>query len=153
MASQPVVHGTQARRRQRGLTIVETLIAATILAVGIVSLTNLLGASARLNQSGREKEAALAALGTQVAALQSADFDDLAALDGADFAAGAATEGSGLLLRPPAGDADLQAGEIAVTAPTGEPLRLLELVVSVTWQGANGVHTLARRVRRSRLGS
>ncbi len=137
----------------RGLTIVETLIASSLLAVGIASLTSLVGASARLQQSGREKAVALTALSTQIAAVESTDFDALAALDGHDFVVGSATEGHGLLLRPPATDLDLQAGEIAVTAPTGAPERLLELAVSVTWQGASGVHSLARRVRRSRSGS
>lgn len=132
------------------MTIVESMIASALLAIGIASLTNVSAATARLQQAGRLKSAALRALDTRIAMVQSTAFANLQGLDGTGF--DVADVVGGVTLSTVPGDDDGDVGAIRVTAPTGDASRLLEVEITVAWQGGNGPCTLVRRVRRSRIG-
>ena len=142
------------RRRRRGFTIIEAMVASAVLAVGVVSLTGVAANSVRLHQAGQNKATALRGLEAQVATVQSTAFAGLQALDGSTFDADASIVvsttaqygGQTYSVDTPA------TGSISVTAPTGIAAELLEVTVALTWQGMNGVNTMQRRVRRSRLG-
>ncbi len=145
------------RARCRGLSLLETVVASAILAVGVSSLTNVAATSARLHQSGQQKNAALRSLDAQLATIESTDFAGLAALDGQTFVvdpAAAPWSNSGDSSGSTEGGtvAESATGAIAVTAPTGNAGELVEVAVALTWQGLSGPQTMVRRLRRSRLG-
>ncbi len=140
-------------RARRGLTLVETVCAATVLTVAVLGLSQVALTSSELRESGAQKAAATRAVQQQLAQVQASDFATLLAtwndtafdvvLDGATHAG----------LRPQAGDVDGRAGRVVVTAPTGQPGELLEVLVRVDWVGANGPQSVARTLRVSRIGS
>ncbi len=138
-------------RQQRGLTIVETMVAAAILAIGISSLASVAGTSARLHQAGVQKAAALRGLDTEIATIQGASFATISTYNGAtfDIRVDGNTHNA---LAALASDADHHVGGVSVTAPTGNAAELVEVAVSVNWVGTNGNCSLVRRFRRSRLG-
>jgi hypothetical protein len=142
-----------ATRARRGLTLIETVCAATVLTVAVLGLSQVALTSNELRESGATKAAALRAVQQQVAQVQATDFAALLATwDGAAFDVlldGATHAG----LVPQANDADGRAGSVVVTAPTGQPGELLEVLVRVDWAGANGPQSVARRLRVSRIGS
>ena len=147
------------RVRCRGLSLLETVVATAILAVGVASLTSVAATSARLHQSGQQKNAALRSLDAQLATIESTAFTGLAALDGQTFvvdpAAAPSSSGGSDGRHPTQGgttSGEPATGAIAVSAPTGDAGELVEVAVTLTWQGMNGPQTMVRRLRRSRLG-
>ncbi len=145
------------RARCRGLSLLETVVASAILAVGVASLTSVAATSARLHQSGQQKNAALRSLDAQLATIESTAFAGLGALDGQTFVvdpAAAPSSSGGDPRESTQGGTTVEpaTGAIAVTAPTGDAGELVEVAVSLTWQGMNGPQTMVRRLRRSRLG-
>jgi hypothetical protein len=146
--------GTGTRRRARaGITLIETVVAAAILAVAIAGLTNLSATSAALHQTGVEKEAAVRAAERELAEIVASDFPTIpAAWNNVGFTVG--LEGhAGNALRAPPGDADGLPGNVQITAPTGQPDQLVDILVTVEWISPHGPETLARRMRLSRIGS
>jgi len=162
MSTTPPTTGSTALRAQRrsaqvrsrrGLTLVETVCAATVLTVAVLGLSQVALTSSDLRESGAQKAAAMRAVQEQLAQVQATDFALLLATwnDTAfDVVLGGATHAG---LRPQAGDVDGRSGRVLVTAPTGQPGELLEVLVRVDWAGANGPQSVARTLRVSRIGS
>jgi hypothetical protein len=149
---------TKRARGQRGMSILETTVASVILSVGVVSLTSVAATSARLHQAGVQKAAALKSLEAEIATIESTEFADLQALDGTSFEVDesvAPSSGCDDCYGYPGGNGGQAepAGAIGVSAPTGDADELLEVTLTLTWQGMNGTQTMTRRIRRSRLGS
>jgi hypothetical protein len=139
-------------RRCAGITLIETICAAAILAVAISGLTNLSAASAALHQTGLQKELAVRVAERELATIVSADWADVPTFDGNDFAV--AFEGYGTpALRALPGDADQLPGSVQILAPTGLPAELVEIIVRVDWISPHGPQSLQRRMRLSRIGS
>lgn len=139
------------RHRTRGITLVEAMVASAVLAVGVVSLTSVAANSVRLHQAGEKKSAAIRSLEAQIATIESTPFAGLAALDAATFDLDGAIAAEGGYPQGGVG-AGAISGVVSVDAPTGDPTALLEITVSLTWQGMSGPVVMTRRIRRSALG-
>ena len=144
---------TRKQRARAGITLVETVISAAILAVAIAGLTNLSATSAALHQTGVEKDAAVRAAERELSEIIASDFPTIPATwNNAGFNVGLEGE-VGNALRAPPGDFDGLPGNVQITAPTGNPAALLDILVTVEWISPHGPEVLARRMRLSRLGS
>lgn len=141
------------RRRERGLTLIETVCAAVVLALAILGLSQVALSANAMQQSGVQKAAALREVERQLATIQSSDFTTIVATyDGAGF--GVILDGATAEALPAlANDADGRPGLVTVTAPTGDPDALLEVRVRIDWQGRNGPQSVGRTLRLSRVGS
>ncbi len=151
----PLLPLRRRRRRSRGITLVEAMVASAILAVGVVSLTSVAANSVRLHQAGEKKTAALRSLEAQIATIESTPFANLAALDAVTFevdGAIAVNAGDDSGYSQGGGAAGAVSGVVAVDAPTGDASALLEITISLTWQGMSGPVVMTRRIRRSALG-
>jgi hypothetical protein len=141
------------RRREGGLTLIETVCAAVVLALAILGLSRVALSANEMQQSGVQKAAALREVERQLATVQSSDFASIVAtFDGTGFGVildGAAAEA----LTAVPNDADGRPGLVTVTAPTGDPDALLEVQVRIDWLGRNGPQSVARTLRLSRVGS
>jgi len=147
--------GTRNRPRRAcaGITLVETVVAAAILAVAIAGLTNLSATSAALHQTGVEKDAAVRAAERELSEIVASDFPTIPALWN-NFGFNVGLEGqAGNALRAPPGDFDGMPGNVQITAPTGQPSELVDILVTVEWISPHGPETLSRRMRLSRIGS
>ena len=134
------------------MSLIETICAAAILAVGISGLTNLSAASAAMHQTGVEKELAVRIAERQLATIVATDFLNIPAFDNTGFAC--AFDGYAVAaLRAVPGDADGLAGYVRILAPTGNAAELVEIVVRIDWVSPHGPQTLERRMRLSRIGS
>lgn len=90
----------RARRAERGLTLVEVVVALALLAIAASILAGSLAASLRASTFARERSIALAAAESQletVLGLGSASVTDLLAFDGTTFDAGDLKPITGLL--------------------------------------------------------
>jgi hypothetical protein len=137
------------------MTLIEAMVASAILAVGVVSLTGVAANSVRLHQAGEKKAAALRTLEAQISTIESTPFVNLVALDASTFevddSIAVDAGGSGSSQGGGVGGGTIS-GVIAVDAPTGDASALLEVTISLTWQGMSGPVVMTRRIRRSALG-
>jgi hypothetical protein len=135
------------------MSLVETSCAAAILALAIAGLTNVAATSASLHKLGVQKAAAVRAVERQMAAVVASNFATLPATwNNVGFTAGLEGE-AGAALQAVKGDADGLPGSIVVSAPTGKPTELLEILVRVDWQAPHGPAGVSRRLLISRIGT
>jgi len=99
----------------------------------------------------REEVGGDRSLEAQIATIESTPFAGLAALDAATFDLDGAIAAEGGYPQGGVG-AGAISGVVSVDAPTGDPTALLEITVSLTWQGMSGPVVMTRRIRRSALG-
>lgn len=152
---------SHARRRggrprgatRAGFATLETLCAATLLLIAVLTLAQVSAATGRLHQQGREKSAALHAIEREFAAIENTAFTAIVPnWNGVGFRVTAPPmPGDALHAQP--GDADGLPGQVLVTAPNGDPNRLIEVTVRVSWQGVAGNQNLQRTIRLSAVGT
>ena len=123
--------------------------------VGVISLAQVALTIRSLKRADGEKAIAVAALEAELQAIESTPFRDLLAThQGRGFTVileGAATPA----LRALPGDADGLPGLVTVDVPDppDDASQLLELAVSLEWQGSFGPRRLIRRIRIARSGA
>jgi prepilin-type N-terminal cleavage/methylation domain-containing protein len=145
----------QARRprRDHGMTLIEVMIAATILTTAVLGLSVVSVTTNELRATGQEKAAAMHAIERELSAVEATNFATIIAThNGRGFSVTLPGEVN-TALRAVKGDADGLPGIISVTAPTGDPAHLLEIRVRILWQGRSGPQQLSRTFRLSSLGS
>lgn len=150
-----MVHDCIARKRRRsgGFTLIEVMVVATMLAFAILGMSQISNVTAALRVAGREKSAAVRTLDREVAAIQATNFAAIPARwNNTGFEVALEDKGRAIL-HPLAGDIDGMPGNVAVSAPNGDPLQLLEVRVRIDWNGSHGPQHVQRIVRLSALGA
>jgi Tfp pilus assembly protein PilV len=141
------------RRREAGMSLVETACAVAILAIAIAGLTNVAATTASLHETRLEKDTALRAVEKELSLVASSAFATIqATYNNAGFDVAQDGHG-GAGLDALKGDADGKPGHVTVTAPTGDATKLLEVAVRVDWNSRHGPQSVERRVRLARLGT
>ena len=148
-----LTHGRRRRRHSSGFTLVEVLVVATMLAVAILGMSQISHVSAALRVAGREKSAAIRTLDREVASIQATNFAAIPGRwDNTGFEVTLEEKGRSIL-HPLPGDVDGLPGNVAVSAPNGDPSQLLEIRVRIDWNGTHGPQHVQRTVRLSALGA
>lgn len=121
---------TRPRRRRSGFSLIELLVASTVLVLGMLGAIGTLTTVSRLGESNRESILAYQAARSMVESLQAEAFEEVYErfnADPADDPGGAATApGPGFDvpgLAPQAGDADGLAGRVLFPVSAGNVLR------------------------------
>jgi hypothetical protein len=146
-------HRPSRARATRGNTLIESLVATTILVTAVLSLANIAVTTGELRVSGLAKAAAMHAVERELAAVSATKFSTMVATHNGRGFSVALPDMKGAVLVPLKGDPDRLPGSISVTAPTGDPAHLLEIRVRVDWQGRNGPQHVERTTRFSDLGA
>jgi Tfp pilus assembly protein PilV len=135
------------------MTLIETLIATTILTTAVLGLANVAVTTSELHSTGLEKAAAMHAVERELAAVEATNFATIVAThNGRGFSVTLPGE-THTALHALKGDVDGLPGSIAITAPTGDPAHLLEIHVRIDWQGRHGAQHVERTLRLSSLGA
>ena len=129
-------------RASRAFTLIEVLLAASVLVIASVALAATMAQSGGIGDSGREEMVARNALRACVATLASTPFDRVAA----DFH----NQGFDVAnLTPQTGDADGRCGEVVFAYGPGGDTSYYTVTVRIRWRGRVGdrvmesVHYLA----------
>jgi prepilin-type N-terminal cleavage/methylation domain-containing protein len=145
--------GRGERHRSGGFTMIEVLVVATMLAVAILGMSQISQVSAALRVAGREKAAAIRTLDREVASIQATNFASIPTRwDNTGFEVTLEDKGRAIL-HPLPGDVDGMPGNVAISAPNGDPAQLLEIRVRIDWNGTHGPQHVQRTVRLSALGA
>lgn len=117
--------------RQAGFTLVEAIVTALVLAVGVMGLMGAFALSGALSQTAREWTVASAAARGKIEEIRGATYTSvLATYDHQNFTVAGLT--------PSRSDEDGVVGSVTVTAPTppNDASRMLEVVVEIRWDGS-----------------
>jgi Tfp pilus assembly protein PilV len=117
--------------RQAGFTLVEAIVTALVLAVGVMGLMGAFALSGALSQTAREWTVASTAARGKIEEIRGASYTSvLATYNNQSFQVAGLT--------PARGDEDGVVGRVTVTVPTppNDASRLLEVVVEIHWDGS-----------------
>jgi hypothetical protein len=121
----------KGRARQRGITLIEVLMAGIVLLIAAVALAATMAQSHGLANAPREEVAARNAAQAAIAGLASTPFDQVAALY---HKRGFPVPG----LTPLPGDADGLPGEVVFAYGPGGDTSFYTVTVRVRWRGTTG---------------
>jgi prepilin-type N-terminal cleavage/methylation domain-containing protein len=126
--------------RRAGFTLLELMTGTTILAVSLLSMLGLVGASYGVSRSAHEqtqaREAAVRKL-EQIRELARSNFSQLLTTYSASPTNGARNFAVGSLAPVP-GDADGMPGQVTVTPSAVGGTKLVDVTVRIDWRGTNG---------------
>lgn len=130
------------RRGERGMSLVELMMATVLIVVGLVAITDSCLRLHSLQRVDGELDLAARACRDQLEQLRMLPFVQLPARDGTGFDVAGPDGTTPLLLAKP-DDADGRPGSIVVRqVRVAGSRRLYQLEAAVDWQGATGAHSI-----------